>query len=110
MSAEALTPSGKIAPVVMRRLQENLARALVDEDGIYADPVCASAPDIWFPAVGESTSYPKLLCSMCRGRVECLILATVSGETTGVWGGVAGPGKGALTERLDRLASQGLIP
>ncbi|WP_082984847.1 WhiB family transcriptional regulator [Mycobacterium sp. 1245499.0] len=45
--------------------------------------------DMFYPDKGGSTREPKLVCSMCEVRVECLSYALDRDERWGIWGGLS---------------------
>lgn len=87
---------------------------------------CAQTdPEAFFPPKNGSARDAKKVCAACPVAAECLEYALRSGETYGVWGGLAGrelrrlPGwrrpsswpqerSQAMQERVEALAAQGL--
>lgn len=46
-------------------------------------------PTLFFPERGEPTAPAKQVCAGCEVREKCLEFALLTGEKTGVWGGVS---------------------
>lgn len=52
--------------------------------------LCAeTAPDLFFPAKGESSVPAKRICGRCEVVDACLAYALAHGESVGVWGGLS---------------------
>jgi WhiB family redox-sensing transcriptional regulator len=51
------------------------------------DALCAqTAPDMFTPVTGESTTTPKKICALCTVRTQCLEYA-LTHDVEGIWGG-----------------------
>ncbi len=68
-----------------------------------ADAACAEeAEDLWFPRRGQPTDAAKAVCRRCLVREECLGYAQANRISEGVWGGLTGPERRALTRNGPR--------
>lgn len=57
---------------------------------IAEQAVCGQVdPDLFFPEKGGSTKDPKLVCSGCPVKVQCLDWALANDVRHGVWGGLS---------------------
>ena len=45
--------------------------------------------DLFFPALGASSTRAKAICSICPVRSECLDYARRDADTAGIWGGTS---------------------
>ena len=78
-----------------------------DEASWEADALCRQVdPELWFPGEGDNPRNAKRICARCPVRDACLEYALTHDERFGVWGGLSGRERRALSRgRAGRAAS-----
>ena len=72
-----------------------------------SDAICRQVdPELWFPGEGDNPRDAKRICARCPVRDACLEYALAHDERFGVWGGLSGRERRALSRgRTGRVAS-----
>lgn len=60
------------------------------------DAPCATAPDLFFPTVGQPTNRARAVCESCDAQTRCLAWAVADEPGFGLWGGTTVKDRAAL--------------